>query len=147
MNCSNPFWQRQRALQPAIHIGRHAACAIVLAAVVLVPGVASADPPPPNCGAHTDTLECVLDASPPTAAEQRFVATVGSRFPNVSSTQLVQYARQTCVMLRNGSSAGYAVRDLASHLGTTPQAADQVMDGAMAADCPGLTIGPDGAAR
>ena len=72
---------------------------------------------------------------------------VGRQFPNVSGAQMVQYARGTCVMLRGGVVTRYVVQDLANHLGTTKQAADQVMDVAMQADCPNLHVGVDGVAR
>lgn len=107
-----------------------------------------ADPVPANeCGAHTDSLDCVRDPSPPTPAEQYFLSTVGRQFPNVPSGQMVQYARGTCVMLRGGVVTRYVVKDLADHLGITMQAADQVLDGAMEADCPNLHVGADGVAR
>jgi hypothetical protein len=47
------------------------------------------------------------------------------------------------------AEAQYAgqVGDLAKHLGTTMQAADQVLDEAMEADCSNLHVGADGVAR
>lgn len=65
----------------------------------------------------------------------------------------MQYARATCAMLHSHLLTDYVVEDLAEHFGggwssaTTRQLADQVMDGAMIADCPNLTIGDDGIAR
>jgi hypothetical protein len=126
-------------------------CAARLALGLLGAGVCSADPYTPGtpgyCGAHTDALDCYLDTSPPSPAEQYFVKTTGPHFPNVTSAQMVQYARQSCKMLRQGTVTGYVVKDLADHMGTTMEWADQVMDGGMAADCPNLTVGADGVAR
>lgn len=114
--------------------------AALLAAGLAVPAaVASAKP------------ECQPDYSlscyPETPAEQYFVRTTGPSFPNVGADQLVVFARQTCDQLIAGTSTGSVVADLAQRLGTTKQMADQVMDGAMQADCPHLTIGADGVAR
>lgn len=120
----------------------------ISAAGLLGAGIASADPVPANeCGAHTDALDCIRDTSPPNPAEQTFLSTVGPHFPNVSNADMLQYARGVCVMLRGGSVTWYVVKDLGEHLGTTKQAAGQVMDGAMQADCPNLKVGPDGVAR
>ncbi len=58
---------------------------------------------------------------------------------------MLNYLRASCAMLRDGVTTRYIVTDLAQHLGTTMQAADQVLDIAQEADCPGLTIGPNGA--
>lgn len=118
-------------------------------AVMLVgAGVASADPVPANeCGAHTEALDCITDTSPPTAAEQNFLHLVGPHFPNIPSAWLVQYARGTCGVLRGGATTGVVVSLLANRIGSSKEAADQVMDAAMAADCPNLTVGPDGVAR
>jgi hypothetical protein len=122
-------------------------CATLLAAS-LGPGLASADPVPANqCGAHTEALDCITDPSPPTLAEQNFINSVGPHFSNVPSAWLLQYARGTCVMLRGGVSTGLVASLLANRIGTSKQAAGQVMDAAMAADCPNLTVGPDGVAR
>lgn len=123
-------------------------CAAVSAAALLGAGVASGDPVPADeCGAHTEALDCIRDTSPPTPAEQSFLNTVGPHFPNVSNAVMVQYARGTCGMLRGGAVTRYVVKALADRLNTTMQAADQVMDASMAADCPGLHVGPDGVAR
>lgn len=122
--------------------------AMLLAAVSQGTGAASADPVPANeCGAHTEALDCMTDTSPPTGTEQSFVNSVGPHFPNVPSAWLVQYARGTCGMLRGGASTGLVVSLLANRIGASKQAADQVMDAAMAADCPNLTVGTDGVAR
>ncbi len=110
-------------------------------------GVASADPVPANeCGAHTEALDCMTDTSPPTPAEQSFLNSVGPHF-NVPSAWLLQYARGTCVMLHRGVSAGVVAGLLADRIGASKQSAGQVMDGAMQADCPNLTVGTDGVAR
>lgn len=123
-------------------------CATLLTAGLLGSGVAFADPVPANeCGAHTEALDCITDTSPATQAEQSFLNSVGPHFPNVPSSWLVQYARGTCGMLRGGASTGVVVSLLANRIGTSKQAADQVMDAAMAADCPNLTVGTDGVAR
>jgi hypothetical protein len=125
-----------------------ALAAAPVAATLFGAGTASADPVPANqCGAHTEALDCMTDTSPPTPAEQSFVNSVGPHFPNVPSAWMVQYARGTCAMLRYGTSAGLVVSLLANRMGTSKQAADQVMDAAMAADCPNLTVGTDGVAR
>jgi hypothetical protein len=109
---------------------------------------ASADPVPANeCGAHTDALDCTRDPSPPTPAEQNFLNMVGPRFPSVPSSQLVEYARGTCLMLRGGVTTSYVVTDLASHMGISKPAAGQVLDAAMEADCSNLHVGADGVAR
>lgn len=119
-------------------------CAALLAVGLLGAGVCSANPYTPGtpgyCGAHTDALDCGVSISPPTAAEQHFVNTTGPRFPNVTSAQLVQYARQSCFMLSNGTTSGSVVADLAQHLGIDKDNADQVMDGAMEADCPNVVV-------
>jgi hypothetical protein len=124
------------------------ACATPLVAASLSVGVTSADPvPAEECGAHTEALDCIRDMSPPNPAEQHLLTTVGPHFPNVSNAVMVQYARGTCGMLRGGAATWYVVKALAERLGTTMQAADQVMDAAMAADCPSLKVGLDGVAR
>jgi hypothetical protein len=114
-------------------------------------GVGSADPSIPGtpgyCGAHTGALDCYADTSPPTPAEMYFVKTTGPQFAKLTTAQLVQYARGTCVELRGGDVTSFVVKDLATHIGSDMEAAGQVMDGAMAADCPNLTVGPDGVAR
>ncbi len=92
-------------------------------------------------------LNCIRDTSPPAAAEADFTRKVGPHFPNVDGMTLVQYARGTCQMLRGGVVTRVVVQDLAEHLGTTMQAADQVMDAARVADCPNLHVGADGMAR
>jgi hypothetical protein len=103
--------------------------------------------PADECGAHTEALDCIRDPASPTAAEQHFLDTVGRQFLTISSATLVQYARGTCGTLRGGATTRYVVGALAARLGTTMRAADQVLDGAMAADCPNLRVGADGAAR
>jgi hypothetical protein len=95
---------------------------------------------PLRVDAHTDGLDCWVNTSPPTPAEQYFVNTTGPHFPNVTSAQLVQYARQSCYMLSNGTTSGYVVTDLAQHMGIDKDNADQVMDGAMEADCPNVVV-------
>lgn len=148
MNSSSPISELQRVFQLATVIRRYAACATLSMASVLWAGVASADPVPANeCGAHTEALDCITDSSPPTPAEQSFLNSVGPHFPNVPSAWLVQYGRGSCVMLRGGVSTGLVASLLADRLGVSKQAAGQVMDAAMAADCPNLTVGADGVAR
>lgn len=148
MNRSRSLSWGQRALGLADVIRRCVACATLSMASVVWAGVASADPVPANqCGAHTEALDCITDTSPPTPAEQSFVNSVGPRFSNVPSAWLVQYARGTCVMLRGGVSTGLVASLLANRIGTSKQGAGQVMDAAMTADCPNLTVGTDGVAR
>jgi hypothetical protein len=43
-------------------------------------------------------------------------------------------------MLRNDTTSGYLVTDLAQHMGIDKDNADQVMDGAMEADCPDVVV-------
>jgi hypothetical protein len=50
-------------------------------------------------------------------------------------------------MLHSGLTTTSVVTDLAHHLDTTMDMADQVMDGAMEVDCPNLRVGADGIAR
>jgi hypothetical protein len=100
-------------------------CAMLLTAVLLGAGVASADPIPANeCGAHTEALDCITDTSPPTATEQSFANSVGPHFPNVPSTWLVQSARGTCRMLPGGTKTGVVMSLLAYRFGTSKQGAD-----------------------
>lgn len=120
----------------------------LLAAALVGVGGASADPVPADqCGAHTDALDCIRDTSPITPAEAHYAPQVGREYPNVNGMTILNYLRATCMMLRDGVTSGYVVKDLAQHLGTTMQAADQVLDQAMEADCPNLHIGADGVAR
>lgn len=125
-------------------------CAALLALGLLGAGVCSADPYTPGtpgyCGAHTDALDCWVNTSPPTPAEQNFLAASRGHYP-VNDAQMVQLLRATCVMLRGGDTTGYVVTDLAQHIGIDKDNADQVMDGAMETDCPNLTVGADGVAR
>ena len=124
------------------------ACATLLGTPAVGSGIASADPiPASQCGAHTEALDCMTDPSPPTQAEQSFLNSVGPHFPNVPSAWLLQYARGTCVMLHRGVSAGVVAGLLADRISASKQIAGQVMDGAMQADCPNLTVGTDGVAR
>jgi Protein of unknown function (DUF732) len=136
-------------MEPHVIVGPLFATFLSLAQLACA--TASADPDTPGtpgyCGAHTDSLDCVRDASPPSPAEQQFLNTVGPHFPNVSSSQLVQFARGTCAMLRGGATTSFVVTDLASHMGTAKEAAGQVLDAAMGADCPNLHVGADGVAR
>jgi hypothetical protein len=43
-------------------------------------------------------------------------------------------------MLSNGTTSGHVVTDLAQHMGIDKDNADQVMDGAMEADCPNVVV-------
>lgn len=148
VNSSSSLSGGQRVVGLADVIRRYIACATLSMASVFWAGVASADPVPANqCGGHTEALDCLADTSPPTPAEQGFLNSVGPHFSNVPSAWLVQYARGTCVMLRGGVSTGLVASLLADRIGTSKQAAGQVMDAAMTADCPNLTVGPDGVAR
>ena len=120
----------------------------LLAAAVLEAGSVSADPVPADqCGAHTDALDCIRDTSPITPTEAHYAMQVGREYPSVNGMTVLNYFRATCVMLRDGVTSKAVVTDLAQHLGTTMQAADQVLDEAMEADCPNLHIGADGVAR
>jgi hypothetical protein len=65
----------------------------------------------------------------------------------VDDTTLLRTVRGICDMLIGSATTGYVVQDIATHLGTTMEAADQVMDGAMGTACQGLTIDNSGAAR
>jgi hypothetical protein len=121
--------------------------ALVIAGV-LGAGVGLAYPAPAApgyCGG--DPLDCYENSAPPTPAEQFFVKSTNRYLPNATAEQLLRYARATCVMLHSGLTTTSVVTDLAHHLGTSMDMADQVMDGAMVADCPNLTIGADGVAR
>jgi hypothetical protein len=145
MNHSDPL--RRWAIQPADR-RRHGTIAILVATALLSVGTASADPVPANqCGAHTAALDCVRDPSPPTPAEQYLLSTVGPHFRGIPQATLVQYARGTCSMLHAGTVTRYVAQDLASRLGTSTEGGGQVMDAAMAADCPNLRVGTDGVAR
>jgi hypothetical protein len=113
----------------------------------LCPDVPAPTPSTPlNCGAHTDALDCRSDTSPPTAAEQHFIQISRGHYPG-SDAEIVQVLRGTCVMLTGGDTTGFVVSDIAQHLGISKENADQLMDGAMEADCPNLTVGADGVAR
>ncbi len=100
---------------------------------------------PGYCGG--DPLDCYQNSAPPTTAEQSFVRSAGRDLPGATAGQLLRYVRATCVMLHSGLTTTAVVTDLAHHLGTSMDMADQVMDGAMEADCPNLTVGADGVAR
>ena len=50
-------------------------------------------------------------------------------------------------MLRSGTKTGVVMSLLANRFGTSKQGVDQMMDAAMVAECPNLTVGTDGAAR
>jgi hypothetical protein len=146
MNHSDPL-RRRWAIQPA-EGRRHGTIAILVATALLSVGTASADPVPANqCGAHTDALDCIRDTSPITPAEAQYAGQVGRAYPSVNGMTILNYFRATCGMLREGVTSKAVVVDLAQHLGTTMQAADQVLDEAMEADCPNLHVGVDGVAR
>jgi hypothetical protein len=59
-----------------------------------------------------------------------------------AEAQRLQIGRATCATLSGGTDPGSVVHDIARHLGTTNQNADQVMDEAMADICPGLHLVP-----
>ncbi len=135
------FWEKSRAVTGTL-------CASVLALVVLGVGVGSAyraSAAPGYCGG--DPLDCYENPAPPTPAEAFFVQSTRRDLPNATAGQLLRYARATCVMLHSGLTTTVVVPDLAHHLGTSLDMADQVMDGAMEADCPNLRVGADGVAR
>jgi hypothetical protein len=119
------------------------ATAVAFATLLLSP-VVSADP---SCGVHTSALDCGSNGFASTPAEQHFVDLIGPHFPGTSATTLVQYARAACVELRADDATRYVAKDLAAHLGTSTEGGGQVMDAAMQADCPNLTVGADGVAR
>jgi hypothetical protein len=101
---------------------------------------------PGYCGAHTEGLDCWSVTGPPKPGEAVFINDVRGHVPG-SDTDLLRIARAVCEMLINGASTNYLVPHMAQHLGITNDAADQVMDAAMADACPGLTIDARGVAR
>ena len=123
-------------------------CAALGTAGMLGVAIGLADPAPAApgyCGG--DPLDCYENSAPPTSAEQSFVTSTGRDLLGATAGQLLRYARATCVMLHSGLTTTSVVTDLAHHLGTSMDMADQVMDAAMEADCPNLTVGADGVAR
>lgn len=120
----------------------------LLATALIGVGGASADPVPANqCGAHTDALDCIRGTSPVSGAEARTLVLLDRQYPNVNGMTMLNYLRGSCLMLHDSVVVDYVVKDLAEHLGTSMMAADQVMDAAMAADCPNLHVRADGVAR
>jgi len=135
------FWEKSPAVTGPV-------CASLLTIGVLGAGVGSAyraSAAPGYCGG--DPLDCYENPAPPTPAEAFFVQSTSRDLPNATAEQLLRYARATCVMLHSGLTTTSVVTDLAHHLGTSMGMADQVMDAAMVADCPNLTVGADGVAR
>jgi hypothetical protein len=86
-----------------------------------------------------DPMDCLDNPAPANAAEQQYLAL--TRIYGGTDAQRLQIGRATCAMLAGGSSPGGVVHDIARHLGTTNQDADQVMDQAMEDICPGLHLG------
>jgi hypothetical protein len=93
-------------------------------------------PGPPEC----DLLDCLNNPAPPNAGEQRYLNL--TRIYGGAEAQRLQIGRATCATLAGGTDPGSVVHDIARHLGTTNQNADQVMDEAMADICPGLHLVP-----
>jgi hypothetical protein len=89
----------------------------------------------PTC----DPMDCLQNPAPPNGGEQHYLNM--TRIVGGSDVQRLQIGRATCAMLAGGTNPGQVVRDIASHLDTTNQNADQVMDQAMEDICPGLHLG------
>jgi Protein of unknown function (DUF732) len=103
-----------------------------------------------GCG-NADPLDCVDNLANPNAGEQRFVRDTRPFVPDLvaqgGDMAVWQTGRGVCILLKNGHPTGYVVTDLAAHLGTSKQIADQVVDAAMEDICPGWTVGSDGVVR
>jgi len=97
-----------------------------------------------GCG-NADPLDCVDNPANPNAGEQRFVRDTRPLVPDLAASggdmAVWQTGRGICILLKTGYPTGNVVTDLAAHLGTSKQIADQMMDAAMQNICPGLTIG------
>jgi len=126
-------------------------CAALLTAGMLGAAASLATPVGPGepgyCSEKHDAIACQPQIGPPSLAEIAFVREMHDIAPAASPADLVKVARGTCSMLIAGDSVNYIVPDIASHLGLSSEAADQVMDAAMDEECPGLTIGASGAAH
>lgn len=114
-----------------------------LAALLMIGGLgipaAVADPAIPSAPA-CDPMDCLNNPAPPNGGEQNYLNL--TRVYGGSDTQRLQIGRAACAMLAGGTNPGNVVRDIAGHLGTSNQNADQVMDEAMEDICPGLHLVP-----
>lgn len=72
-----------------------------------------------------DPMDCLNNPAPPSGSEQHYLNL--TRIAGGSDAQRLQIGRAACAMLAGGTNPGNVVHDIAAHLGTTNQTADQVI--------------------